>query len=87
MADMDPTMPAEAAMPESQEAQPQGKEAVTIREAEDGTFMVNDQPAGDIDQALMKAKEILTKDDGGMSVQQAFQTGFKEAQGAPSMGY
>jgi hypothetical protein len=84
MAEMQPMDP--GAMPESQEPE-QGPEAVTIREAEDGTFLVNDQPAGTIDQALMKAKEILTQDDGGMSVEEAFEGSFKEAQGSPSMGY
>jgi hypothetical protein len=94
MADMEQAMPAEAATQEAPAAvEGEAKPSVTIAATEAGAYSVTDNATGkgrdapDIEQALAIAQEILTADDGGMSVQQAFEGGFKEAQGAPSMGY
>lgn len=70
-----------------QMTQPQDQdqpETVTITESDDGTYTVNGKPVKTIDEALMAAKEILTGDDGGMSVEQAFGQGFK---GSEAPGY
>ncbi len=55
--------------------------AVTITKQPDGSFMVNDQPAASLDEALMKAKELLggAPEEDGMTVEQAFQGGFSGA--------
>jgi hypothetical protein len=55
---------------------------VTIAKAADG-FTVNGKPAKTIDEALNMAREILTGDDGGMSVEEAFRGGFRGSELPP----
>jgi len=56
---------------------------VTIAKAADGSFTVNGKPAKTIDEALNAAREILTGDDGGMSVEEAFRGGFRGSELPP----
>lgn len=59
------------------DAQTAGNENQVILEKKpDGTFTCNGEPAKSIDEVLNMAREKLTGDDGGMSVEQAFRGGF-----------
>lgn len=71
----------------SGQAEAAGGASVTVAKHQDGTFTVNGKPARTIDEALNLAREALTGDDGGMSVEQAFRGGFQGAEIAPGAGY
>lgn len=66
------------AMPLDGAAQGEGANPnqVVLEKKPDGTFTCNGAPAKTIDEALNMAREKLTGEDGGMSVEQAFRGGF-----------
>jgi hypothetical protein len=68
--------------PAGEPGQDQGT-SVTITKNPDGTFMVDDKPAKDLDEALKMAAQALGAGQDKMSVEQAFSDGFK---GAPQPG-
>jgi len=84
--DMMPPTSQPAAQP-AEEAQA-ASGSVTIAKNADGTFTVNGKPAKTIDEALNLARQVLTGDDGGMSVEQAFRGGFRGSELPPGdVGY
>lgn len=68
------------------QADPASGDSVTITKLPDGTFTVDEKPAKTIDEALALAREALTGNDGGMSVEKAFQDSFNGNTGSGAPG-
>jgi hypothetical protein len=61
---------------------------VILEKKPDGTFTCNGALAKTIDEVLNMAREKLTGDDGGMSVEEAFKGGFRGSELPPGdVGY
>jgi hypothetical protein len=84
---MTPTSQPGAAPIDEGEGQGTDPNQVILAKLPDGSFTCNGAPAKTIEDVLAMAREKLTGNDGGMSVEQAFQGGFKGSDVGPGAGY